>query len=111
MGAVYSDRKFQLWNYSVSHGSLLIRSPKSLNVSNNIDLICLGVEYLSIPRHIDGLELVAATNEEVVLLSSLLQKDLNANTVRVVASYGRRFPIVAASFEISEHDRDIFELP
>jgi hypothetical protein len=46
----FIDRTFQLWEYRVSHSSLLNRSPKSPGVSTNIDLICTGVEYLAVPR-------------------------------------------------------------
>ena len=40
----FSGRTFQLWEYRVSHGSLLIRSPKGEDVAMNIDIICVGVE-------------------------------------------------------------------
>jgi hypothetical protein len=37
-----SDRSFQVWAYSVSHGQLLIRSPKSEATPENIDLAFVG---------------------------------------------------------------------
>jgi hypothetical protein len=52
MNTSFTDRAFQLWEYKVSHGSLLIRSPKGPEISTNIDLVCVGVEYPAAPRHI-----------------------------------------------------------
>jgi|SRR5215472_4807764 len=107
----FTDRAFQLWEYRVSHGSLLIRSPKGPGVTRNIDLICMGVEYLAAPRHLRGLQLVEATAEEIRDLSGLLGKTLHPSNVRVISSQSRRYPIVAAGFEVSENDGDIFDSP
>jgi hypothetical protein len=107
----FSQRNFQLWEYRVSHGSLLIRSPMGPGISENVDLVCRGVEYLSAPRHIQGLDITEATREELENLSSLLGKVVPSSRVRVISSQGRRFPIVAASFTLSENDADIFDSP
>jgi hypothetical protein len=111
MQTSYENRAFQLWEYKVSHGSLLIRSPQAPGVSTNIDLICVGVEYLAAPRHIKGLDLVEASAEEISQLSELLGKPIAASRVRMILSRGHRFPIVAASFRISENEDDIFASP
>lgn len=107
----YEGRAFQLWEYKVSHGSLLIRSPKAPGVSTNIDLVCVGVEYLAVPRHIKGLDLAKPSAAEVSQLSELLGKPIAASRVRLISSGGHRFPIVAASFRISENEDDIFASP
>ncbi len=107
----FNNRAFQLWEYKVSHGSLLIRSPKSPEIGNNIDLTCAGVEYMAVPRHIVGLDLVEPTQDEIKILSQVLGKALERAHVRIIASGGRRFPIVAASFRISENEGDIFHSP
>jgi hypothetical protein len=106
-----SERAFQLWEYKVSHGSLLIRSPKAPGVSENIDLICVGVEYLAVPRHMKGLDLVEATPQEIKQLSQLLGKELQPRHIRIIVSEGRRFPIVAASFRLDENTDEIFDSP
>ncbi len=111
MRTSFADRAFQLWEYRVSHGSLLIRSPKGPGISKNIDVICVGVEYLAAPRHMRGLDLAEATTEEIKNLSDLLGKEIQRSRVRVIISEGRRFPIVAVSFRISENDGDIFDSP
>jgi len=58
-----------------------------------------------------GLDLAEATTEEIKNLSDLLGKEIQRSRVRVIISEGRRFPIVAASFKISENDGDIFDSP
>ncbi len=111
MKTTFTERAFQLWEYKVSHGSLLIRSPKAPGVLENIDLVCVGVEYLAAPRHMKGLDLVEATPEEIKNLGQLLGKELQPARVRVIVSEGRRFPIVASSFRLSENTDDIFKSP
>jgi hypothetical protein len=104
----YRNRVFQLWEYKVTHGSLLIRSPQSPEISTNIDLVCVGVEYLALPRHIRGLDLAEPSGEEVRQLSELLGRPIEASRIRMILSGGQRFPVVAASFRVSENDDDIF---
>ena len=82
-----------------------------LEVPTNIDLVCVGVEYLAAPRHMRGLDLVDATVDEIKTLRDLLGKDVQPSSVRVVVSEGHRFPIVAANFKISENQHDIFHSP
>ncbi len=111
MKTTFPDRTFQLWEYRVSHGSLLIRSPIGPGVSTNVDLVCVGVIYLAAPRHMRGLELVEGTVDEIKMLRELLGKDVEPASVRVIVSAGHRFPIVAANFKISENQHDIFHSP
>src|SRR5262249_23225407 len=111
MKTCFADRAFQLWEYKVSHGSLLIRSPKGPGIHLNIDLICVGVEYLAAPRHMRGLDLQEPTAEEIEDLSRLLHREVQLSSIRVIVSEHRRFPVVAASFRISENDGDIFDSP
>jgi hypothetical protein len=46
MSVSYLSRRFQLWEYRVSHGSLLVRSPKGPDATTNVDLVFDGVEYI-----------------------------------------------------------------
>lgn len=107
----FTNRKFQLWEYRVSHGSLLIRSPQGPDEKKNVDIVCAGVEYLAAPRFLRGVEVVEPTREELRLLEQTLGKQLAASSVVILASSGQRFPIVAASFKVEENERDIFESP
>lgn len=57
----------------MSHGSLLIRSPRDSDHPKNVDLICTGVEYLAVARHLKGIELVEPTAEEIAILTETLE--------------------------------------
>lgn len=112
-----SDRTFQVWEYQISHGQLLIRSPKapatktSPELRTNVDLVCLGVEYMAMPRALRGLELLAPSSDEIHHLEALLGKAIEPDNVKILASEGKRFPIVASTFSLWENDWDIFKSP
>ena len=115
--AQYAHRVFELWEYQVSHGQLLIRSPKSPATPSdpeqltNVDLVFLGVEYLAVPRLFRGLELVSPTHEELGKIELLVGSKIEPTDVRILLSQGRRFPVVAFYMALSENDWDIFESP
>ncbi len=112
-----ADRDFKVWEYQISHGQLLIRSPKapatdaSPERRTNVDLVFLGVEYMSLPRVFRGLTLERATAEDLQLLEAALGKAPEPDCVRMLVSGGRRFAVVAASVDVSENDWDIFDSP
>ncbi|NOV04838.1 hypothetical protein [Paenibacillus planticolens] len=60
------DRKFQFWFYRVSHGELLIRSPKSKENPKNIDIMFFDITYIELPRFLDEIMLDEATSEEIL---------------------------------------------
>jgi len=107
----FTNRVFQFWEYRVSHGSLLIRSPKSTDETRNVDIIFAGVEYVAIPRFFRGIEIVEPTLAEVQALERKLGTDIPSNFVHIIASSAQRFSIVAAGFKVEENDLDIFESP
>ena len=112
-----SDRTFKVWEYQVSHGQLLIRSPKapatgaSPELLTNVDLVCLDVDYMAVPRALHGLELLPPSPDEIRHLEVLLGKAIAPENIKVLASGGNRFSVVASSFSLSENDWDIFESP
>lgn len=112
-----SDRTFKVWDYQVSHGQLLVRSPKAPATGNapdyatNVDIVCVGVEYLALPRALHGLCIEPATTAEVRSLAYLVGREVNPEHLRMLISQGRRFCVLAASLTVSENDWDIFESP
>jgi len=50
-----SDRRFQVWQYTVSHGQLLIRSTKEGGHETQVDVLFKNVRALNIPVTFDGL--------------------------------------------------------
>jgi hypothetical protein len=111
MSALTKGRQFQLWEYRVSHGSLLIRSPAGPGRETSIDIICTGLEYLAAPRHLGEITVSGATRDEVDCLQKVLQRQLSPSCVWALETLSARFLIVAASLKVQEHPGDIFESP
>jgi hypothetical protein len=112
-----SDRTFKVWEYQVSHGQLLVRSPKapasasSPERTTNLDIAFNGVEYMALPQIMRGAELVFAEPAELESLTKIVGRPLSIDCVMVFRSGSQRFPVVAASVSVSENDWDIFESP
>lgn len=113
-----SDRRFQVWEYHVSHGELLIRSPKSPESNSspeqltNVDLIFDGVQYMALPRAFTGFEVADPRPEELRSIEQQIGKAVkHPQKVVVLVSGERRFYVVAAHFKIDENDLDFFESP
>jgi hypothetical protein len=112
-----SERVFKVWEYQVSLGQLLVRSPKapatetSPELLTNLDLVFLGVEYMAVPRVFRGLELSSGTPDEIEDLEAFFGKVIDPTNLTLLVSEEKRFPIVASSFSLSENDWDIFESP
>jgi hypothetical protein len=112
-----SDRLFQLWEYRVSHGELMIRSPKSPAGTDgperdtNVDIAFVGVKYLAVPCLLSGIRLKPPTDEEVNELKAIIGKSVTADNVWILSSSGKRFSVVGSRIWISENEMDIFESP
>lgn len=52
-----SDRRFQVWLYSVSHAQLLLRSVKTAAFASRIDILFKAVELMDIPTAFNGLQI------------------------------------------------------
>jgi hypothetical protein len=111
MSTAYPDRRFQLWEYRVSHGALLIRSPRGPGIETNIDLAFSGVEYVACPRMLRGVELATVIPEDLVRMAEGFGPVFAPDQVFVLLSAGRRHVIIAASCHISENSDDIFDSP
>jgi hypothetical protein len=111
MPELTKGRQFQLWEYNVSHGSLLIRSPAVPGVAKSIDIIFVGVEYLAAPRHLGEIAVSEARADEMHGLEEILQKKLVSSRVWALQGLRERFLVVAAALKIQEHVGDIFDSP
>ena len=107
----FNDRKFQFWHYRVSHGELLVRSPKGINESKNIDVIFQGVEYVELPRFLPKMVVGKSNNTDLHYISSKLDKSIDLSKVFVLLSEQKRFYVVASIMKIDENEFDMFELP
>ena len=111
MNRAFPGRAFQVWLFRVSHGELLVRSPKDGEHQRNVDLTFAGVEYMELPRHLVGLRLEDPTEEDVRRAEERVGTVVAAETVTVLVSQGRRYLVVAGFVKVAESDMDIFDHP
>jgi hypothetical protein len=116
MTDLLKGRQFQLWEYRVSHGSLLIRSPASPSITGksaqfSVDILCHGVEYISAPRHLGEISISRATDMEIEMVTKMLRKKVQPSSVWALQNSDNRFLLVAADVIVREHRGDIFESP
>jgi hypothetical protein len=52
-----SERRFQLWSYTVSHGQLLLRSTKDDDHPTRVDVLFKNVQTINLPASMDGLHI------------------------------------------------------
>ena len=103
---MFYDRRFQIWEYRVSHQQLLIRSPKSQDHARNLDLIFVGVDYLALPKFMDGISIVPPDEGEMKFASAFAS---HVSQVIVLETGGKRHLVIAAKFRVFENDLDLFE--
>jgi len=106
-----SDKKFQFWEYRVSHGSLLIQSPKKADQQQNVDIKFYGVEYVAVPRHFEEIVETKVNEKEVEHIERMLGKPVNKDNVFVLVSSTGRHLVVAAKMKVEENEADIFDSP
>ncbi len=68
---INSERRFQVWGYTVSHSELLLRSVKSEEFRTRIDVFLKGVKEFHLPTIFDGLLVKEATAEDFEQMSIL----------------------------------------
>jgi hypothetical protein len=109
MSLLDGSRSFRLWEYRVSHGSLLLRSPKNERFATNIDVVFVGVECVRMSTQLSGLRVVesmAAHFEEELADSG----PLSGEVFSLLCSAGSGL-VVAAACKVSEHDEDFLWSP
>ncbi len=104
-----STRRFQFWDYTVSHQQLLLRSPLSSDQATNIDIVFLGVDFLQIPSAFEGLQLSQATVQETAKVAESLNCIDSSCRVFSLRSQNRHYYVAAAAFIIYENQLELFE--
>ena len=61
---LHFQRRFQVWNYTVGHGQLLLRSTKSSEFPTRIDILFKNVTAIHLPTTFDGVTIAEASDEE-----------------------------------------------
>jgi hypothetical protein len=103
-----SDRRFQIWDYNVSHARLLIRSPASSNIPTNIDIIFFGVRYVGIPAYLQGLKIELASEKDIDH-SSIPREEHDQSTGFRMETAGRSFFLQAYACRVLENHLDLFD--
>jgi len=107
----HDGRRFEFWFYRVSHGELLIRSPKDERHSTNIDYIFVDVTYVDLPRCLAEVELSETTDVDVQRAEERLGKTVEHRNVHVLVSNGRRYLVVASFMKVVASELGLFETP
>lgn len=99
-----STQRFRMWEYTVSHSTLLLRHRSDFAT---VDIIFSGVDYLEIPDTFNGLEIGAPTaQEEERLLARANKKKENGRLPDfrpyLLLTESRRCFVVAASCVVCE---------
>ncbi len=111
MKATFNNRQFQFWYYRVSHGELLVRSPRDRSHPLNIDVCFAGVEYVELPRLLPEMQVDEPCDDDLERLGRRFAKLIRRDNVTVLESLGQRYLVVAAAAKIVENELDIFDLP
>lgn len=106
-----TNRNFKFWYYRVSHGELLVRSPKDTSNKTNIDIVVTDVKYVDLPKLLPTLEIHEANEDDLIFLKSRIGEKLTKSKTIVLVSEGKRFYIVATFIKVQENELDIFDLP
>lgn len=98
---VNSERKFQIWKYTVGHHQLLLRSPKSPESPTRIDILFKGVALVHLRTSLVGIsiaEISKAQAEDLVGELSAL-KDIKVFTAKSTGFVGYVVALSAACHE------------
>ena len=101
-----TSRTFQVWEYRVGHQELLLRSPRTNQQPKNIDMIFVGVDYMSVPTLLGSMQLNSPTEEDLQRIRTVFRKDIPSNLIRILVSHENRHVILAAGMKIVENDLD-----
>jgi|GEM_PF-645629 len=104
-----SGRVFQVWEYRVGHQQLLLRSPRTNQHRKNIDMIFVGVDYISVPTLLDSIQLSKPTREDLQRIHTAFGKTIPNHWIRILVSHGNRHTLVAAGMKIIENDFGLSE--
>jgi hypothetical protein len=116
VGAVVSallertDRRFQVWAYSVGMARLLLRSTKSETFASRVDVLFQNVKALKLPTALDGLVVAEADPRDAARISAetglLPSEDTTIFTVRAGAFDGY---VVAGVCVVAEDSGEYFD--
>ncbi|HEY4199310.1 MAG TPA: hypothetical protein VGM83_02005 [Devosiaceae bacterium] len=66
-----SDRLFEVWQYTVSHRQLLMRSNKSYSAPTRLEVLFKDVAFMAVPPVMKGMSITNCTTADEELLLNL----------------------------------------
>jgi hypothetical protein len=106
----YSERRFQVWAYSVSLGRLLLRSTKSDTFPTRVDVLFQNVKALKLPTSLDGLTIAEADDDERSEIEAATGIVLDVDAAGFVVRCGSMDGFVVAGVCVGrEDDAEHFE--
>lgn len=106
-----SGRRFQFWDYHVSHGKLLLRSPADGVFSCNCDIVFFGVSHLILARHLGELSIKEEIEKEAISQAECLFRIQIGPPYRLysLGSALGTFWVVGVGLHMSENKLDLFD--
>ena len=101
---INSEREFQIWQYTVGHRQLLLRSTKSPDFPTRIDVFFKGVSELHLPTAFSGLSIREASDRDIRELCGLLNSQSLAKGVKVFKLQGIDFLGYVAALIVVCHE-------
>lgn len=104
------NRRFQIWSYTVSHGTLLLRSTKAPGTPTRVDVLFKDVAAINLPTNVDGLTIERADDAAAREAASTLDEpELRGRTVFAVRGRGCRGHVVAGAVFHHEDEGEFFD--
>jgi hypothetical protein len=105
-------RHFKLWDYSVSHSNLLIRSPEAPGIADNVDIICAAVDYVAVHTLLGEIEVREAPPEVIQEVEKKMGKPLAKDSrVWVFEGASGQSVVACAQLQIKKHSQSMFWIP
>jgi len=105
-----SERRFQLWAQTVSHGQLLLRSPNSDSEPTRIDLLFKPVTAMKLRGMYDGLVVRCARDDEAAAVrESLAPLALESEQILILETGGIPDFVACSAFGWLEDHGDFHE--
>jgi hypothetical protein len=106
-----SNRHFTIFDFSISHGQLLLRASKDDNNIKNIDIVFFGVRYIQLLTSFLGLSIRSVKGREDLIhydsVNFYLKYD--KNHLFEIETVGEKFYIAASFFKVYENELEFNE--
>ena len=112
----FSDRRFQMLFYQLSHSEMIIRANKKDNIigkeyDHNIDIYFADVKYIGIPCELNGINFRKGNKDDYNYLKTKVLENFDEDEITVIISEGKEYYIIASVIQVEENDLDLLKLP